>query len=138
MSEKKAIKVGIWGLGRAGYSMHCKELDAYADEFKVVAGCDLEQERLDRLKTRYPECRVYLDGNEFLSDSEVELVAVAVRSPLHVDYALRALAAGKMVFERHDRIPEKSEKATRPVRAATSGHYAQKKESYAYKYLFFN
>ena len=98
MSEKNPIKVGIWGLGRAGYSMHCKELDAYPEEFKVVAGCDLEQERLDRLTQRYPECHVYLDGNAFLADPEVELVAVAVRSPQHVDYALRALEAGKIVF----------------------------------------
>ena len=92
------LRVGIWGLGRAGYGMHCSEIDQYPDEIEIVAGCDLEQERLELLNKRYPQAQTYLDGDAFLADPDVEVVAVAVRSPQHVDYALRALDAGKCVF----------------------------------------
>lgn len=94
----KPIQVGIWGLGRAGWGMHCQELGQFPDKFQIVAGCDIEADRLKLFKERYPDADIWQDGAEFLADPRIELVAVAVRSPQHVDYALRALAAGKMVF----------------------------------------
>lgn len=97
--EKNPIRLGIWGLGRAGWSMHCcHELEKYADEFDLVAGCDLEQDRLEMFRKKYPRARTYTDGKKFLADPNIELVSIAVRSPQHADYAVRALKAGKMVF----------------------------------------
>ena len=29
------IKVGLWGIGRAGHNMHCSEMDQYP-EFKIL------------------------------------------------------------------------------------------------------
>ena len=52
--KKNPIRIGIWGLGRAGWSMHCGELDQFKDEFEIVAGCDLEQGRVDEFVKRYP------------------------------------------------------------------------------------
>lgn len=95
---KNPVKVGIWGLGRAGYGMHCNEIDRYKGELEVVAGCDILPERTENLKKRYPDCKVYTDAEQFLADKDVELVAVAVRSTQHIDYAIRALEAGKFVF----------------------------------------
>lgn len=92
------LRVGIWGIGRAGYGMHCAEIDLWNQEVEVVAACDLEQERLEALKKRYPSANTYLESRDFLADPAVELVAVAVRSTQHVDYAIRALQAGKYVF----------------------------------------
>ena len=96
--KKTPIRIGVWGLGRAGWKMHCKELDQFPDEFEIVAGCDVDPERIGNLVGKYPKAKGYLDGNQFLADKKVELVAVAVRSAQHVDYAVRALEAGKMVF----------------------------------------
>ena len=96
-TTKKPITVGIWGIGRAGWGMHCPEIGHYADYFKIVAACDVEADRVGRMKEKY-HCRGYTDGKAFLADPGVELVTVAVRSPEHTDYALRALAAGKVVF----------------------------------------
>lgn len=93
----KKINVGIWGLGRAGFGMHVGELNGLADEFVIQAGCDVDQSRLENFSKKCPEARTYLDGDAFLADKDVELVAVAVRSPQHVDYAIRALKAGKYV-----------------------------------------
>lgn len=95
---KKPVKIGIWGLGRAGWGMHCNEIDLYKGELKIVAGCDPEQERLDMLAKRYPGCKTYTDGNKFLKDPNIEVVSVAVRSPQHIDYAIRVLEAGKIAF----------------------------------------
>jgi len=95
---KKPVRIGIWGLGRAGWGMHCNEIDQYKDELKVVAGCDQLQERLDKLAERYPGCKTYTDADKFLKDPKIDLVSVAVRSAQHIDYAIRALEAGKYVF----------------------------------------
>ena len=114
------IKVGIWGLGRAGWGMHTKELDRYKEEFEIVAGCDVLPERPKRLAERYPDCRCYTDGNEFLADPDVELVAVAVRSPQHIDYAIRALESGKYVFL--EKPVALSGAALEPLEAAMKKH----------------
>ena len=96
--KQKPIRIGIWGLGRAGWGMHCIELDRFKDEYEIAAGCDLEQDRVDKFLKKYPKAKGYTDGNKFLADKNIELVAVAVRSLQHVDYAIRALKAGKLVF----------------------------------------
>ena len=98
-ATKKPIRIGIWGLGRAGWGMHCPELKDVADEFEIVAGCDIDPARVEEFKAAYPKARGYTDGDAFLADKKIELVAVAVRSPQHADYAIRALKAGKMVFQ---------------------------------------
>jgi hypothetical protein len=35
------LRVGIWGLGHAGYGMHCSEIDWYPDEIEIVAACEM-------------------------------------------------------------------------------------------------
>lgn len=93
----KKIKVGIWGIGRAGWGMHTNEIGFYADQFEIVAACDIAVDRVDMMIDRF-KCKGYTDGNAFLADPQVELISVAVRSPEHTAYALRALATGKFVF----------------------------------------
>ena len=95
--EKKPIKVGLWGIGRAGHNMHCSELDQFNDLFTIVAACDIDPDRVRILQEKY-HCAGYTDGKQFLENPDVELVSIAVRSTEHVDYALKALKAGKIVF----------------------------------------
>ena len=56
MASKK-IKIGIAGIGRAGWGMHCPELDHYKDLYEIVAACDIEADRLEKMARRYPKCR---------------------------------------------------------------------------------
>lgn len=107
--KNNPIKVGVWGLGRAGLFMHTRELKSFPKDFEIVAGCDLEQARCEAFQKEVPNARIYTDGDAFLADKEIELVAVAVRSPQHVDYDIRALKAGKYVF------------AEKPVALTTKG-----------------
>ncbi len=94
----KKIKVGIWGLGRAGSGMHIPEIAKFPDLFSIVAGCDNDKERIPSAKEKLPSGRFYGKSEEFLDDPEVELVSIATRSPDHTAHALKALAAGKYVF----------------------------------------
>ena len=77
--EKKPIKVGLWGIGRAGHNMHCSELDQFSDLFTIVAACDIDPSRVKVLEDKY-HCAGYTDGKQFLADPEIELVSIAVRS----------------------------------------------------------
>ena len=96
MSEKTPIKVGIWGLGRAGYGMHTNELKKYSDEFTVVAACDIDAERFDKLHERFPEAATYTDGDAFLADPREDAPGLrGVRLPLvHLDRDENAAAVG--------------------------------------------
>ncbi len=92
----KPIKIGIAGIGRAGWGMHCNELDKRPELFRIVAACDLDPQRLERMQTRY-QCRTYTAFRDLIKDPEVEMIAIATPSPIHTDQALLALKAGKLV-----------------------------------------
>ena len=40
MAKADPIRLGLAGLGRAGWGMHCEELKGKADKFRFVAACD--------------------------------------------------------------------------------------------------
>ncbi len=91
------IKIGIWGLGRAGFGMHRTELEFYTNEFEIIAACDVDSERCTGFAAKTP-CHTYTDIGEFLANPELELVSVATRSADHVKHTKMALEAGKIVF----------------------------------------
>jgi predicted dehydrogenase len=115
------IKTAIVGIGRAGWHMHCVELDKRADKFSVVAACDVEPERRQRMHERY-NCHTYADIRDLVHDAEVELVSIATRSPDHVAHAMLALQAGKAVFlEKPIALNYAGALMLRGVAAATGG-----------------
>jgi scyllo-inositol 2-dehydrogenase (NADP+) len=97
MGKSEPIGIGIVGIGRAGWGMHCKELQGREDKFRIVAACDPEKARRDQMAGRYG-CAVYKDFDKLVADPNVELVDIASRSPFHVAQTLAALKAGKDVF----------------------------------------
>ena len=96
MSDK--IKVGIWGLGRAGINMHTTELQKYSDMYEIVAGMDTDAEHR-KIFAEKSGAKAYDNEKEFLNDPNIEMISVATRSPDHVAHCERALAAGKYVFQ---------------------------------------
>ncbi len=92
------IRVGIIGLGRAGFGMQCNELLARADRFEVVAGCDTALPRRKRFQEKFPNAAVYIKAEDLIANPAVEFVSVATRTPTHVELAIKALKAGKTVF----------------------------------------
>ncbi len=92
------IRIGLVGLGRAGFGMHVPELKDKQDKFVFSAACDIIPERLDEMKEIFPDCNVYQDIDDLLKDPSVELVSIATRSIDHFEHAKKALLAGKDVL----------------------------------------
>jgi len=104
-------KVGVIGLGMMGGT----HLDVYAKVrgAKVVAVSDANPKRLSgeasaagNIKGQAqggfdlsnPNLRRYDEGMDLIADPEVELVDICLTTPLHADYAIAALKAGKHVL----------------------------------------
>ncbi len=96
MNER--IKVGIWGLGRAGHMMHFPELQRYPELYEIAAGCDTDLERREAAANKIPSLKLYDNPAEFLADPSIELVNIATRSPEHTRHAIQAAEAGKFVM----------------------------------------
>jgi len=90
------IKFGVCGLGRIGV-VHCRCFSLDKDKYQLVAVCDREADRADKMRAQYG-CAGYSDFGEFLKDPDMELAVICTRSTDHVDNAAQALAAGKMVL----------------------------------------
>ena len=93
----KPVRVGIVGLGRAGWFMHCEELDAHCDKWTVVAACDIVPLRRHKAAQRFA-CASYRSIEELVADENVEMVIIATRSCDHFAHAALALRAGKCVL----------------------------------------
>jgi predicted dehydrogenase len=99
MAKTRPIRVGIVGLGRAGFGMHCRELEGKEDRFRIVAGCDVHKPWLNRMAKAYPDCTLYTRIEDLLADPQVDLVTIATLSVDHHKHVSMALKAGKHVFD---------------------------------------
>lgn len=97
MTEANPIRIGISGLGRAGWGMHAPELKGKESKFRIVAACDKDADHRKRFAGAYG-CPVYQGIEDLIADPNVELVDIATRSTEHVRHARMALAADKHVF----------------------------------------
>lgn len=95
MSEP--IRIGLIGVGRAGWGMHVPELAGRRDKYIYVAACDILEERRQKMADRFG-CKVYSDWHELINDKDVELVCIATRSIDHFPMAVAAAKAGKTVM----------------------------------------
>lgn len=93
----KPIGLGIVGIGRAGWGAHTIEIMDKEDKFKIVAACDIIDERNEVMKEKYG-CRTYSRIEDLIADPEVEIVDIATRSCDHYKHARMALDAGKDVL----------------------------------------
>ncbi len=93
----KQLKLGIIGLGRAGYTMHLRELKGKEDMFKIVAVCDCEVDRVENMNKLYG-CKTYTRVEDIVLDPDVDVIDIATRSCDHFKHAKTALDAGKTVF----------------------------------------
>ncbi len=92
------VRIGLVGLGRAGWGMHLKELADKTDMFVFTAACDLIAERREAMEARFPACRTYERIEDLIADENVDLVSIATRSVDHFAHAKMALQAGKDVL----------------------------------------
>ncbi len=88
--------VAVVGLGYWGPNLLRVLADKPEADVKWI--CDLDRERLQRFRRRYPATRTTTHFDRVLADPAVETVIIA--TPVHTHYALaaKALQAGKHVF----------------------------------------
>jgi predicted dehydrogenase len=89
------LGAGVIGLGvgeqhAAAYAAH--------PEARVVALCDLDEERLRTVGANHPDARTTTSAEELIDDPEVELVSIASYDSFHYEQVKRALERGKHVF----------------------------------------
>lgn len=89
----KNIKVGVIGCGYWGPNLIRNFNENYQTDLKYV--CDLEDERLERIKLRYPSVIPTKNYKDLLRDRELQLIAIATPVQTHYNLAKEALEAGK-------------------------------------------
>ena len=80
----KKIKVAIIGCGRVAF--HHADMLRDIGEVKLVACCDLIEEKVKKLAAQFTDCRSYLNYHEMLQKEEVDLVTLATPSGAHYEH----------------------------------------------------
>ena len=88
------IKLGLVGIGRAGWGMHVRDIETQLDKYQYVAACDLLPERVEKMVEKFG-CKGYNNIDDLLTNPEVELVCIATRSCDHYEHGIKVLKAGK-------------------------------------------
>jgi predicted dehydrogenase len=91
----KPIQVGVIGSGYWGPNLIRNFSEIPVADLKIV--CDLRQERLDHIRSRYPEVNTTRDYREIL-DSDIEAVVIATPVSTHYRFAMECLQSGKHVL----------------------------------------
>lgn len=65
---------------------------------KLVAVCDLIQEKMDAVVKDHPEVLTYTSFDEMLKNPDIEIVSIALPSAMHAEFAIKAMEAGKNVL----------------------------------------
>lgn len=90
------IRVGVVGYGYWGPNLVRNFSETPGAT--VAAVCDLNAERLGRVKVRHPGVRVMSGFDELLSDKSIDAVVIATPVRTHFDLAMQALRNGKHVL----------------------------------------
>jgi predicted dehydrogenase len=91
------VRVGIVGLGRAGWGMQCAELRRRPDKYVITAVCDLLEDRRAKAAQELG-CTAYASIEDLVQAPNIDLVSIATRSYEHLPHAKIALASGKDVL----------------------------------------
>ena len=95
-SKRGKINVGIAGLGRSGWGIHCRLLEPLAAKYRIAAVFDHDPQRMKEAADRFG-CCTHDSYSELIRDEQVELVIVATPNSFHAQNSIDALRAGKHV-----------------------------------------
>src|SRR5690625_1087593 len=95
----RKIRFGIIGAGGIAAKMHLPELAAEDDRCEVVLLAGRRESRLRTLCDRFGVENYTTDFSAVLADPQIDAVCIATPHPLHVEWGVKALEAGKHVFK---------------------------------------
>ena len=90
------LRVGVLGLGRSGYGIHCRWFEQSPRKYRIAAVADLLAERRREAESRFG-CDSYRDHRDLLARGDLDLVVNALPSHLHPPVTIEALKAGRHV-----------------------------------------
>lgn len=88
------ITVGIVGCGRCTVFGHLPALARMRDRFRVVAVCDVEKSRRERIERDFPEVRHYRRLEDMVEDRDIKLVLIATPTLSHEAMSIECLGRG--------------------------------------------
>lgn len=90
------LTVALLGLGARGGETYGAYAEKHPDEFKVVAVCDTDKEKVRRYGERFslPESARYTDGRKLTEKKLADIAVISVFDRDHYTYAIPALQAG--------------------------------------------
>ena len=94
------INIGIIGCGGIANQKHLPALKELGDLSKIVAFCDVIEERAIKAAKEYgvQGAKVYTDYNELLADKNINVVHVLTPNVMHSPITVAAFKAGKHVM----------------------------------------
>ena len=95
-TEPRTIRVGVIGTGQIG----THHIDKYSNMpgVEVVAACDIDEPKLNRVCTKYRIKNRYLNFRELLKRDDIEAIDICLHNNLHAPATIAALEAGKDVY----------------------------------------
>ena len=98
------VRIGIVGAGKICQGPHMGAYDKI-DNAEIVAICDIDENKLQSLKSRYPNAAFYTDYKEMIEKEELDAVDICTPNNLHSTVAIYALNKGLNVLcEKPDAI----------------------------------
>ena len=93
------VRVGIIGTGRIG-KVHIRALNSMLDHARIVAVADpyLDEKAVRDLVVSPEPVKFTKNVDEVFTDPDVDAVFICTPTDTHVEYSLKAIAAGKHVF----------------------------------------
>jgi predicted dehydrogenase len=90
------LRLGLLGAGYWG--PHYARLAGELPEAELVAACDVSEEAIGLIRTRYRDVRTSRNPGELINASDVDAVIVATPTSTHYSLTLQALQSGKHVL----------------------------------------
>jgi len=90
------INIGVIGCGYWGPNL-IRNFNELSDS-NLLAICDLDESKLDKMKRRYPHVKTFKDYHDLLRDSLLEAVVVATPAFTHYPVVKECILAGKDTF----------------------------------------
>jgi len=93
---KTIVNFGVIGCGYWGPNL-IRNFRALPDG-RVTKMCDRSNDRLEHMRSLYPEVDIANDCEDLIGDPEIDAIAIATPVHTHYELALRSLQAGKHTF----------------------------------------
>ncbi|REE88986.1 putative dehydrogenase [Paenibacillus taihuensis] len=97
MIHATKLKVGVLGCGVISQAAHL-EACVRANHVELVAICDVAEDLVEKMNSKFIPKRTYTNYDEMLADPEIEAVIIGIADQFHVPMAKKAVLAGKHVL----------------------------------------